>query len=242
MEPSKLLFSSSAPIFRIALLGIGLLSSQPVASAATVINFDEVPFASGSAGIGLPNRYIARGVNIQTIQNATDGKQIGDTFFATPRDTGFGIGSFGILGTEAAVSPTNVVVPLATQGSSLIFLGDELLFSFLTPVTSVSLSTDLALGELPDLVRLLMLEKVGTNEFRIIDSVSGFDNATNIANNTLSLTSAQPFSYALFETTTEIEGIDNLTFTPVPEPSTWVMAAVGLALLGVNRIKRASNS
>ena len=61
------------------------------------------------------------------------------------------------------------------------------------------------------------------------------DNATTSPGNFLSLAGLSPFSFAIFQTTTEQEGFDNLTFTTVPEPGSYALLALGLVALGMMR-------
>ena len=51
------------------------------------------------------------------------------------------------------------------------------------------------------------------NEFQVIAVAEAFDNATTSPGNLLSLAGLPPFSFAIFQTTTEQEGFDNLNFT-----------------------------
>jgi PEP-CTERM motif len=75
------------------------------------------------------------------------------------------------------------------------------------------------------------------NEFQVIAVVEASDNATTSPGNLLSLAGLPPFSFAIFQTTTEQEGFDNLNFTsvPVPEPGTYALLALGLVALGMVR-------
>jgi len=219
---------------RCLLVATALLSFGGKLPAATIINFDDVTVSSNSIRIVSPTRYASRGVTIQTIVNATDGLGMGDTFTADLRITEFGEGRIGIYNpaSGAAVSPPNIVIPLATSNGSFRFLGDELLLSFGTPVYSASVVSDDFFPEGPHVVRLLALRSLGNQQFEILAVASGFDNATSSPANLLAVGLSGGFSYALIETTTEFEGFDDLTFEPVPEPSyTGLVVGLSSALL-----------
>lgn len=208
---------------------------------AGVINFDDVTGPLNTRIITQSNHYAAQGVTIQSIANATDGKVVGDTFTATPHDDGLGIGAFAIIHVTTTVSTPNMAAShhrICDPTCHTVFSSDELLFSFDTPVTSAGLFTDTAPGEAADVVRLLALKRLGGNQFQILAIASGLDNATTAPGNFLQVAVAGGFTDLLFETTTEAEGIDNLTFSPVPEPSAISMAALGAAALIIRRYRR----
>jgi hypothetical protein len=46
------------------------------------------------------------------------------------------------------------------------------------------------------------------------------------------------FSFAVFQTTTEQEGFDDLTFTALPEPGIMALVSVGLATFLARRARR----
>jgi hypothetical protein len=118
----------------------------------------------------------------------------------------------------------------------------DLLMTFTEPVTNVSITTDEYSPESGETVRLISLEPTGNpNEFTVIQFDEGLDNATTSPDNLLSLSSATPFSYVIFQTLNiggqvEREGFDNLTFTKaVPEPSSLVLLALTLGGWAVRR-------
>lgn len=69
----------------------------------------------------------------------------------------------------------------------------------------------------------------------VIALATAQDNGTTYAANFMSVSSTTPFRYALFVTTREQEGIDDLSYTPVPEPFTLVLGLGGLALAARRR-------
>ncbi|MCO6045544.1 hypothetical protein NG895_16655 [Aeoliella sp. ICT_H6.2] len=99
----------------------------------------------------------------------------------------------------------------------------DLLMQFVQPVTNVGLFIDIHQFEPGDLVRLVALESTGTSgEFRVLELDDAIDNAIGGEANHLQVGGGiGSFSYALFQVTSETdpEGIDNLSFTFVPEPS-----------------------
>ncbi len=74
------------------------------------------------------------------------------------------------------------------------------------------------------------LQLVGAN-FQVVALAAGPDNATTAPGNVLSFSA--PITHAIFQTTTEQEGFDNLVFdlTAAPEPSTLALLGLGLAAL-----------
>lgn len=215
-----------------AILAAGAVLAGALLLPAGVIDFDDVSGPLNTRIITQSNHYAAQGVTIQTIANATDGKVVGDTFTATLRDDGLGVGAFAIIHVTTTVSTPNMAAShhrICDPTCHTVFSSDELLFSFNTPVTSASLVTDIAPAETADVVRLLALKRLGGNQFEILAIASGLDNATTSPGNLLQVAVAGGFTDLLFETTTEAEGIDNLTFSPVPEPSAITLAILGAA-------------
>ena len=199
------------------------LGSIALPSRASTITFDDISVAPGFAVSVASNFYASQGVaSIQTILDATDALGVGDTFSATVHDNAFFVANI-----TAAVSPPNVVLPARSSGGFVTFASDELLIQFSTPQRFVSVQTDDAPGEVPDVVRLLALRHLGGNSFEILAVDSGLDNATSAPDNVLSVTASEAFSFALIESTTELEAFDNLTF--VPEPASLALVLVALA-------------
>ncbi len=190
-----------------------------------IVNFDSL-----TAGVQAGNVLASSGVTFTT-GNIPDAVAVGNVItLAGPNP------QFEVFAQPAfAVSPPNFATALS------VGLND-LLMSFTAPITSVSLRTDHFVPETPDIVRLLALASTGNpNEYRILAIAEGFDDAVSAPADTLSVTlGGTPFSFALFQTTTEGEGFDDLTFVQsaqiasIPALSGWgVVMLVGLlALLG----------
>src|SRR5262249_11220903 len=97
----------------------------------------------------------------------------------------------------------------------------------------------------PDIVRLLALAPTANpDQFVVLAIAEGLDNATMPPGNLLSVTlGGVPFSFALFQVTTEAEGFDDLTFqtvtgAAVPEPGSlllWLVGVGGFLLIGRKR-------
>jgi len=130
---------------------------------------------------------------------------------------------------SSAVSQPNIAVAL---GGGL----NDVLMSFSTPITDISVNSDSAPAEIADVIRLIAVAPTGNpNEFQVIAVAEALDNETTSPGNLLSLTGLPPFSFAIFQTTTEQEGFDNLNFTTVPEPGSYALLALGLVALGTMR-------
>jgi PEP-CTERM motif-containing protein len=173
-----------------------------------------------SLGIYPGNQYAALGILFRT-GSVTGNVAVGNTVTLDNSVDGFEV--LGGPG-QPAISPPNFAIPL---GAGL----NDLLMTFTTPVTSVQLTSD-NYPETPDVIRLIALAATPTpNQFTVLAFDQKLDDAVAPPDNLLSVNlGGAPFSYAAFEITTEQEEFDDLRFTPTPEPSTLVLAA--LALLG----------
>ena len=212
----KPLFAISRPrMSRVLTAALFALVGATQPASAVLIDFDNL-----AAGNQNGNVLAASGVTFATgnIPNA-----IAAPFTFSNFDPNFSIFA------SSAVSQPNIAVALG--GGS-----NDVLMSFSTPITAISVNSDSAPAEIADVIRLIAVAPTGNpNEFQVIAVAEAFDNATTSPGNLLSLAGLPPFSFAIFQTTTEQEGFDNLNFTTVPQPGTYALLALGLIALGMMR-------
>ena len=87
------------------------------------------------------------------------------------------------------------------------------LMKFNAPVSRVRLKTDCYADENPDVVRLYALKEEqdrGRTHYSILAMSEGSDDATAEPDNQLEVHSVTPFTFAMFQCTTEREGFDDL--------------------------------
>jgi hypothetical protein len=182
------------------ILGIGGMARSATNAEATVVNFDNL-----AAGVQ-PGTVLADSGVVLSTGVIPDDIQVGDVItFANP------VGGFEVIDDpNFAPSPPNYIIP---QGG----LQQDVLISFTAPVTSVSVVSDHFVPEERDLIRLIVLGATETpNQFTVLRFVEAYDDAVGPPDDTLAVNlDGAPFSYAVFQTTTELEGFDDLTFTPV---------------------------
>jgi hypothetical protein len=202
----------------------------PTIFADTVtVNFDSVAAAPG--GTLYPgNTFAASGVTF-TSGAIPSSVAVGDTVTFTNIDN-----QMLLIGNSNSISPPNFAA------ASFVFGGaaNDLLMAFSTPITSVQLTTDDANPDAAgaDVVRLLALASTGNpNEYEVLAIDEGLDNAiTSPANQLLVDLGGLPFSFALFQSTTEAEGIDDLMFSTVPEPTALVSLFTALFFVSLRRM------
>lgn len=210
------------------LLAALLLLASPHLALATLINFDDVSVdgtIGNSPGIFPGNQYASQGVSFRTGSLSGTVSVGGTVTLNSPVD------EFEVINASvSAISDPNLAV---ARGGGL----NDLLMIFTTPVTSVSLTSDEFPGESADIIRLIALAPTANvNEFTVLAFDEKLDDAVSSPGNLLSVAlGGTPFSYALFQATTEQEGFDNLSFNPVrliPEPGGLTFLGLGL-LAGV---------
>jgi hypothetical protein len=206
----------------------GLLLSG--AAHATVLNFDELSGDLYGTLYG-QDTYLSQGVRISSGSSPQAALHLNDVFtLGDPRT------DFLVFQNTEAVSGLNSI---AATGVPNPTDPNDILLTFTTPVSLISLRTDHA-TEAKDVVQLLGLVPTGNPlEFRVTAVYSADDDATTAPDDTLSLSSGAGFSYVLFQQTTDTETLDDLTFTAVvPEPATGCLLLAGALALRRRRAQR----
>jgi len=186
-----------------AILG---LAAAAAAQEHVVINFDQ---AGLGEGVHAGNIFLSSGVRI-TSCTAPDAISVGGNITLTAMQPWFELWRYGW-----AVSAPNYAVALDAGVR-------DILLSFTVPVTSVEMDLDFYPNEAVDTDRLVVLQSVGSNTFKVLKFVTFTDEKGEPPAKHVSIDmGGDSFSHVLFQTLTELEGFDNLAFDttgPIPEP------------------------
>jgi hypothetical protein len=205
------------------LAGALLIAAGAASAAPITINFDYSTDHVGGDGDGLvlgsnPGAFYAgMGVLFDQVNGgatATGGQNLGTL---SP-----GSGDFLMYRGNGAVSEANYIYAGGTN---------DLLMTFTQAVTSISVDIDIYQPESADDVRLAALVRNGDGTYSVL-AVSATVADNPVSTITLTVAPGQSFLYAIFQSTTEQEGFDNLTFQVIPLPSAALMGTAGLAGLG----------
>ncbi|HJU72203.1 MAG TPA: hypothetical protein VJ717_00545 [Gemmatimonadaceae bacterium] len=199
----------TAVVACVLVLGLaGSLHAAPV-----LIDFDDLPASDNNLQPG--NTYDSLGVHISTLNSIpATVDAVGDVFATTPLSD-----TFWRISNANAISPPNFAA--ATNGGAF-----DVLFSFASPIFSFSLQTDDAVEPVGDIVRLLALRALGGGTYEVLAVDVGLDNQLSSPGNVLEVFVPGGFLFAIFQTTTEQEGFDNLIV--VPEPGLLTLGGFGI--------------
>jgi hypothetical protein len=214
---------------------LAVCSSSVAQAAPILITFDDQPVQAGGFDNNYPGNTYDPFVLFSTLNSIPDAvATIGDMFTAAGEVNTFRL----ITNAVNAVSDPNFAA--ATNGN-----GFDVLFFFPTPVSFLSLQTDATPNDpdggigIGDTVRLFALNFLGAGQYEVIAADETLDNATSLPDSLLQVSlPGTGFSYALFQTTTEQEGFDDVYFTPVPEPATIGLLTVGVGGLVSRQLRR----
>ncbi len=182
--------------------------SPTLLAQVTTINFEDL--SSGQlAGNAVP------GLTITTC-DIPDTVAVGDVISPTNAADGFWL----VADPTAAVSPPNYIIPRDEVAL-------DLLISFETPVTRVKLYADRFAGEPHNLLRLLAVRATGTvGMYEVLEVTEAWDELLEQVENNdppgnwMAVSGGgTPFTSVVFQALTELEGIDDLTFTPEGTPT-----------------------
>jgi hypothetical protein len=172
---------------------------------ATTINFDNL---KGGPQPGSVEQ--AAGVTFQTCDLPAE-IRVGDMITPSSLVDGIEVET----NPDWADSPPNYIIPL--RGTAL-----DVLISFANPVTSVQLFTDRYPDEPHNLLRLIALQTTAIpGQYKVLSFVEAYDDELQQKQGSQPLGNAMavdaagvPFSVAIFQAVTELEGFDDLTFVP----------------------------
>jgi hypothetical protein len=193
---------------------IGLLSAFAAISSAATLNFDDLGTGAQSGSY--------HGIEISYYNASVGGNgysfSAGDTLDTASATSGF----YTYTDSGTAWSGSNVAYNPGTG---------DLLVDFKSAVTGFSVLSDRYPNDGNDALFVLGLTRDGNGNFHVAEAKSGSDGAVNGADNLYSLTGT--YQYVALVSTTEQEGWDDLTYQPVPEPTT--MAVLGFGIVGLMR-------
>ncbi|MFS0736572.1 PEPxxWA-CTERM sorting domain-containing protein [Sphingomonas sp. 1P06PA] len=229
------------PFLKTIAVGIALAAAMP-ATAATIINFDQLPNGTTlpSTGTAISTQYASLGLTISgtNTQNNTSGPLNAWGLIAAsgPGGSGNYLGNFGEITPSSPVpGPSDYLLAPRYNIMSLSFDGtaSEISFGLYTGGGQNSVSIiayDAMGGQLQSLSNVMAnngqfdIQTLTASGIAQIDIVGGFNNPPN-------------GSVRLF-------GIDNLTFTldavtpAVPEPASWALMIAGFGMTGASLRRR----
>ena len=153
----------------------------PAAHAAE-IDFDDVSVSPNTATFVSSSHYAPQGVTIQTVLDIGDGLVVGNSFTPVVSRNDFLVANFA-----SSISKPNLALADRVTNGFITFASDEVLFTFASRQSGVSLNSDNAPLENPDVIRLLGLRNLGGGEFEVIAAIDGLDNQTTPAASLLSI-------------------------------------------------------
>jgi hypothetical protein len=202
-----------------------------MAQAQTFLNFDEqagtlYPVTPSDTFAG--NLYAGVGLQIATGTLAESAPALSDTMTLSGLTSAFSLVTFS--GPSYFASAPNALFPAGAVD------GQDLIFSFSTPITALSFYTDFV-AETPDTFSLLGLKAQGGGSFLVVDRFDYLDNATTLPESFVTRDySANPVDAVVWlAPASDTESIDNLSFTTVPEPASGLLLMGSLAWICAGR-------
>lgn len=179
------------------------LKAKTREQSTKLINFDNLPPSSASQTLYPGSFFKSRGVTF-TSGSIPNKISVGSKFTFQNIDQ-----QIRIYTSNFSTSKPNFIAASEVNGRA-----NDVLMRFSNPIKSLQLKTDAATSERADVVRLLALKPTRKPfEFRVVAITQSLDNTTQSPENQMTLDRQQrSFSYALFQTTTEAEGFDDLKF------------------------------